>query len=182
MGKVIKNCLVTGTDADVLKEYCIDRTNPLYSLYKGFNTSVNLSASDVYAAYAGTVMMITGNARTNYEVVVMCNVNQAVKYGNLKLVEVHKGQAVDVVTKIGSARGFVKVEYLTTYVKNPYSFRMNNIQMYKDDPMKILQPGSSVIQSASYQYSNSGLRDVVSALDGGGYDVIFRPIDQWKKA
>lgn len=168
---VIKNCLITNSDAKVLKEYCVDKTNPLYQKYRGFNTSLNLSASKVYNLYYGRVVMITGSSRFMYEVVVKLNDHQAIKYGNLKSVSVSQGQDADIGSEIGTANKYVAVEYMSTYVKNQYSFRINSIQMYKDDPAKLFDDSLHIIESQPVSYfSQSGLREVVSEYDGGIYD------------
>ena len=164
---VIKNCLITNSDAKILRQYCIDRNSPLYAEYKGFNTSVNLEATNVYNMYSGYVAMITGDSKSKYDVVICLNSSQAIKYGNLKSISIKIKQNVDITQQIGVADKYVKIEYLSTYTYNQYSFRLNDTQMYKDDPMKILDIDSAVIQTTSPQYSESGLIDVVSAYDGG---------------
>lgn len=164
---VIKNCLITNSDAKILRQYCIDRNSPLYAEYRGFNTSVNLEATDVYNMYSGYVAIISGNTRFRYDVVVVLNTTQAIKYGNLKSIDVKLKQNVDTFQRIGYADKYVSVEYLSTYTYNQYSFRVEHIQMYKDDPMKILDVDSAVIQATSPLYADSGLIDVVDAYNGG---------------
>lgn len=163
----IKNCLITQSDAKVLREYCISKSSPLYQQYKGFNTSINLSATSVYNLYSGYVVMIPGDKKSGYEVVILINQNQAIKYSNLKSVDVKMHQQVDVSQKIGEARTYVRVEYLSTYVKNQFPFRVNSTQMYKDDPAKIIDPFNSYIQNESPQYNQSGLMGFVDEYDGG---------------
>lgn len=164
---IVSNCLITRSDAKVLKEYCIDKSNPLYRQYKGFNTSINLEASDVYTMYAGYVAIVFGDSRNGYEIVVRMNQDQAIKYGNLKSIDVKVNQQVDISQKVGQANKYVKVEYLTTYVKNPFSFRLGQTQMYKDDPAKIIDVSTSVVSNTSLQYNESGLQDFVYEYDGG---------------
>jgi len=167
MKKVIKNCLITRSDALVLKEFCIDVSNPLYKEYKGFNTSVNLEATSVYNMYSGVVSMVCGDPKTGYEVGVLLNVDQAVKYGNLKIVEVSEGQYVDISDKIGEAKKFVKIEYMTTDVKTPYTYRVGSVLMYKDDPMKILDPESTIVKDKLRQFDDSGLIGIIDEYDQG---------------
>ena len=165
---VIKNCLITNSDAKVLKEYCIDKTSPLYQQYRGFNTSMNLEASEVYNMYFGQVVMISGESKHMYEVVVLLNEHQAIRYGNLKSIDVTLYQYVDIGQKVGVANRYVQIEYLSTYIKNPYSFRINYIQMYKDDPAKLFDDSKSVIEGPEqFYYDQSGLRDLMSEYDGG---------------
>lgn len=163
---VIRNCLVTRTDAKVLKEYCIDRSNPLYRKYKGFNTSLNLEATSVYSLYSGIVSMITGDSKLGYEVVVLLNLNQAIRYSNLKSINVKINQQVDVSQLLGEAKKVLVLEYLSTYTYNQYSFRLGTIQMYKDDPMKLFSD-SNVVTSSSHQFNDSGLQAVISEYDSG---------------
>lgn len=165
--KEIQNCLITQSNAKVLKEFCIDNSSPLYKLYRGFNTSVNLEATSVYTMYAGYVAIVFGDSKSGYEVVVRMNQNQAIKYANLKSIDVRLNQQVDISQKIGEAKSFVRVEYLTTYTKNPYSFRIGPVQMYKDDPMKILDSQNSVAVNTSLMYKDSGLKDFLDEYDGG---------------
>lgn len=167
MQDVIKSCLITNSDAKVLRQYCIDKSNPLYQQYKGFCTSVNLEATNVFTMYSGRIAMISGDERSTYQVVVQINSNQCIRYTNLKSVNVKYNQQVDVSQQIGVARRYVGVEYLTTYVKNPFSFRLGSIQLYKDDPAKILDSTISSIQNNSLQYSESGLMDFNNEYNGG---------------
>lgn len=155
MNKVIKNCLITNSDATVLKEYCIDKSNPLYRQYKGFNTSVNLEAKDVHSLCYGQVCMITGDKKSGYDVAVRVNQNQVVRYGNLNTVDVAVNDIVDISNKIGEVKNWVKFEYMNTYTKNQYSFRVGDVQMYKDDPMKIFDSNTAVLQGKSLQYNQS---------------------------
>ena len=167
MGKVIKNCLITRSDASVMKEYCVDTSDPLYKVYKGFNTSVNLEATSVYSMYSGVVSMVCGDPKSGYEVSVLLNANQAIKYGNLKSVDVQENQQVDVTSKIGEAKRYVKIEYMTTFTRSKFNYRVGTVMMYKDDPMKILDASSTEIQNSSMQYSESGLQGVYDKYDGG---------------
>ena len=167
MKKVIKNCLITRSDASVLKEFCIDVSNPLYKEYKGFNTSVNLEATSVYSMYSGVVSMVCGDSRLGYEVTVLLNANQAIKYGNLKSVEVSENQSIDVSQKIGESRKYVKVEYMNTFIRSKFNYRVGYVMMYKDDPMKILDIHSTEIQDTSVQYSESGLISIKDEYDRG---------------
>lgn len=164
---VVKGCLITRSDAKVLREYCISTSSPLYLQYKGFNTSMNLSASSVYNLYSGYVTMIPGDARSGFEVVVLVNQNQAIKYSNLKSVEVTLNQRVDISQKLGEAKSYVKIEYLSTYVKNQFPFRIGSTQMYKDDPAKIIDPFNSYINNEFPQYDQSGLMGFMDEYDGG---------------
>ncbi len=167
MDNVIKNCLITGSDAKILKQYCASTDSPLYRQYKGFNTSVNLTASDVYNMYSGTVSMISGDKKSGMDVVVLINNNQAIRYRNLKTVSVKLNDSVDISQKIGEAKTAVRVEYLSTYAKNQFPFRMNNTVMYKDDPMKILDIETTAVAESGPLYSESGLMDVMQEYDGG---------------
>ncbi len=164
---VIEDCLVTQSDAKVLKQYCISTSSPLYKQYKGFNTSLNLSADKVYNMYAGRVATISGNSKIGFEVSVLVNQNQAIKYGNLRSITVKLNQFIDVSFQIGVANKYVSIEYMSTYIKNQYSYRVGTIQMYKDDPAKIIDITSTVMCNTSLQYSESGLYDVVDEYDGG---------------
>lgn len=165
--KVIKNCIITQSDAQIVKEYCASTDNPLYRQYKGFNTSVNLTATDVYTMYGGTVAMISGDKMSGFDVVVLINSQQAIRYRNLKSIEVSQNEFIDTAQKVGVARTAVWVEYLSTFVKNQFPFRMQNMVMYKDDPMKILDVDASVITTVGPQYAESGLEDFMDAYNGG---------------
>lgn len=170
---VIKNCLITQSDAKVLREYCIDKSNPLYLQYKGYNTSVNLETIDVYNGYFGKVVMIAGDTKTGFEVVVQMNLDQAVKYGNLKSVEVKLYQDVDVSQKIGEAKKWLKFEYMTTNSKNQFPFRVGNIQMYKADPVLVLDPSLYTPLNSSQQYSQSGMIGIEEEFDDGFNDFLI---------
>lgn len=161
MDKVIKNCLITNSDAKVLKEYCIDKSDPLYKEYKGFNTSVNLEASNVYSMCYGQVCMISGDKKSGYDVAVRVNQNQVVRYGNLSSVDVAVNDIVDISNKIGEVKHWVRFEYMSTKVKNQYSFRVGNTQMYKDNPMKIFDSDNAILQGDSPQYYQSAAYDLI---------------------
>lgn len=175
----IKNCIITNSDAKVLREWCMDKTSPLYKEYKGFNTSINLETNKVYNAYTGHVAMVSGDKRLGYDVVVRINDTQAIRYSNLKSVDVKMRENVDISQQIGEANKYVKVEYLTTRANNQYAFRIGDKQMYKDDPSKIIDPENSNIRSTFPQYSESGLMDFEDAYNGGdeNYADNYTPID-----
>lgn len=160
---VIKNCIITQSDAKILKKFCIDVSDPLYKQYGKFNTYVSLSCSDVYSMYSGKVVML--NQYNRYSVVILLNSSQAIRYGNLKSVDVKLNQSIDISQRIGIADKCVYIEYFTTRIKNNFPFRLNNILMYKDDPMNILD--SSNIIYNSIQYSESGLQSIMDSYDGG---------------
>ena len=167
MSRVIKNCLITQSDATVLKEYCVDKSNPLYMQYRGFNTCINLEATTVYSPYYGTVSNVSGNHRFGYEVVISINPNQAIKFSHLKNTILEWNQTVDVGQKVGEANKYVSFEYITTYVKNQYDTKVGGVKMYKDDPAKVIDPNNSVMKTSAPKFSDSGLQEVVSDLDGG---------------
>ena len=167
MEYVIKNCLITNSDATILKEYCIDKSSPLYKEYKGYNTSINLEANEVFNGYTGRVSLISGDPRSKYDVVVQLNLNQAVKYGNLKSVNVKMGDFIDIGTKIGDASRWLKFEYMNTSVHNQFPFRIGDVQMYKDDPLNVLDPNKFMRLCTSEQYSRSGLIDIEEEFDDG---------------
>ena len=168
---VIKNCLITNTDATILKEYCVDKSNPLYVQYRGFNTCINLEADAVYSPYYGRVSQVSGNHRFGYSVVISINSEQAIKFSHLRTLIVEWNDFVDVGQKIGAANKYVSFEYITTYVKNQYDTMVSGVKMYKDDPMKVIDPSNSVIVATPQKFDDSGLRGVVSALDGGTYSI-----------
>lgn len=164
---VIKDCLITQSDAKILKKYCVDKSDPLYKQYKGYNTSINLETTKVYSMCYGLVVHVSGDAKYGYEVGVRVNQNQAIKYGNLKSINVKMHNVVDVSQQLGEANRYVSIEYLTTNIKNSYPYRIGSVQMYKDDPMKILDEDTSELKSTSPQYSQSGLQSVIDEFDGG---------------
>lgn len=164
---ILKDCIITRSDAKVLREYCDSKYSPLYREYKGFNTSVNLTASLVYNMYAGDVIMISGDVKSTYDVVVSITRNQAIRYRNLKSIAVKLHQYVDISDLIGAAKTFVKIEYLSSFTKTDFVFRLGDEVFYKDDPMKILDSETSVISRSSPQYLQSGLRGFVDAWNGG---------------
>ena len=163
----IKDCIITNSDAKVLREWCVDKNSPLYKEYKGYNTSINLETKEVFNAYTGYVAMVSGDKRLGYDVVVRINEKQAIRYCNLKSVNVKMRDNVDISQQIGEANKYVKVEYLTTKANNQYAFRLGDKQMYKDDPSKIIDPLNSNISLTFPQYSESGLMDFEEAYNGG---------------
>lgn len=167
MNKVIKNCLITRSDASVLKEFCIDTANPLYIQYKGFNTSVNLEATSVYSMYSGVVSMICKESSKNYSTCILLNSTQAMMFSNLKSVDVRENQAIDISSKIGEANKYVKIYYMNVFVKTPYTYRIGNILMYKDNPMKILDFKNSEVKDVSPQFSESGIIEIKNEYDQG---------------
>ena len=164
---MIKNCLITNSDAKVLRQFCIDKSDPLYKQYKGYNTSINLEAHEIYNGYTGRVVMITGDRRIGFEVVVLLNLDQAIKYGNLKSVDVTLNQDIDIGEKIGEVKNWVKIEYMTTNSQNQFPFRVLNTQMYKADPLLLLDFNLFELMNTSPQFSESGLIAIEEEFDGG---------------
>lgn len=165
---VIKNCLVTRTDAKIVKQFCIDKKDPLYRQYRGYRTSMRLEATDVYNLYAGTVVMIYGSKDIGFQVIVAADVDNLIRYENLKEIDVKKNDSIDIGTKIGSVKRFLDISYFTTQVKNDHPVRVGNFPvMYKDDPMKIIDPSNPAIMPITIVYEESGLMDTVEEYDGG---------------
>ena len=124
--KVIKNCIVTGTDV-------------MTSQIKQVNQSINIPATNVYSICPGVVTFI-GRFDDVYTIVVQYSTNVCFQYKNIKSTTIKFGQYVDRCTLLGIANKYVQFTYLTLNA-NPYACRRGKTTFYKQDPINVLING-----------------------------------------
>ena len=122
---VIQNCTITGgTDAKILKHFCIDRKSDYYRLYGKLNPSVTLESKngEVCNQFSGRVMSVTFD-NNRYSVVVQTDSNNCMKYSNMNTCIVRKGDDLSKGQKIGGCKKSVVVEYANND-ENNYPIRI----------------------------------------------------------
>lgn len=137
---IISNCVVTQSNATVLKEYVDSKTNPLYRKYNGFHTGVDLRTKEVYNLCPSNVVYVGQDSNKTYTVILQYNRANSVSYSNLKQVIVEPGQFIDYARKLGDCKDYVHVEYLSD-TKSEWPVRIGESTLYKHNPTSILTDG-----------------------------------------
>ena len=131
---IIKDCIITLKDSEVLKEYGEDR-------YYNYHTGIDLKAKEIYSPFRGVVVQkCFVDDIEHYGIVLQYSENICLRFTNLKECYVVSGSTVETNQKVGLADGFVHFEYLTSEENYP-SFKVfltNEVAFFKHDPWLIL--------------------------------------------
>lgn len=101
-------------------------------------SGLEIKASNVYSISPGTVIAV-GLKSSKYEVTVLVNDNQIVRYTNLKSINVVEGQNITFSSLVGVADKFVRFEYCTTNKgTGSWPVRIKSLTMYKQDPIGLV--------------------------------------------
>lgn len=166
--KVIKDCIVTQGDAEVLREYVDSKSDPLYKSYKKFNSSLDLKCKEVYSMFSGLVVIASRDPyKKTYTTTIRYSNTTLMSYSNLKSLNVSEGDEVDVGDLIGIAQKFVSMEYLN-FKTSLWPVRIWNLTYYKQDPYPIIESGGEGI---SDYLSNLGDMSGYSEIDESYGDV-----------
>lgn len=128
MLSVLLNTKIIDDDMYIEKHWC--ETPP-------YNTGMNIKGNNVYSICPGTVLYVGKDLNNIYTVNVSVNMNQIIRYCNLKSVDVTSGDVIDMNDPIGVAHKYVHFEYCTSEKSN-WPVRINNIQYYKHNPEGLL--------------------------------------------
>lgn len=162
--KHIPNCVVTGSDAVILKHFVIDKYDDLYKKYSGYNEGILLECIDkyVYNQFDGKVMIVDYDNQ-RFSIVVQMDSDNCMKYSNLTECRVRKGQYVYSKDLLGKCKKSVKVEYCNTASPNNFPLRVLGTTFYKQNPETVLIANNYKSTSSTtpseylgtlYEYSN----------------------------
>lgn len=157
---IIENCSITGgKSALITKEYVDDRSDPLYKVYGGYHDGVDLAGQDVYSFCSGKVVRVGRNSR-GYTVTVECGESQCVAYAYLKSVSVKVNDELSTGDRIGLSSKTIHFEYISDQT-SIWPVRIVDQTLYKNNPMPLLQQGSSYFT----QYGQDTYQDYIAYQD-----------------
>lgn len=164
---VITNCVITNSNAEVLKECVLNDSDPLYKTYGGYHTGIDLAATQVYALYGGTIVSI-GKQKEGHSVIIQTGSSLCICYRWIKsLSNIYAGQDISEKTYLGDVYKYVHVEsYLKDMSKWPV--RIGNTDWYKSDIMNILNNGyiSTVSNQDVRFYNELGIKELSDYCGG----------------
>ena len=159
---IITNCVVTNSDAEVVKEYVDSDRSALYKVYKGYHTGVDLKSSNVYSMCPGVVSIVNTMPDSKLlSVVIQFDATNCIIYSNIVNSMVDVGQIVSTYQQIGTCKDFVHFEYANT-VPSRWPVRVGAQTFFKHDPTQLLIYGyDSIISYPGAVLSNRQTYDVV---------------------
>lgn len=170
---IIKDCIVTKSDSNVIREYVTNKKSDLYKKYGSYNSGIELETKEVYNAFDGKVMNVNYDDN-KYSVIVQLDSNNCIKYSGLKDVNIKLGDVLNSGDYIGSCKKSVKVEY-GNKVESKFPIRILKTTFYKQDPTDLLITGKSPVKDdLRYDYINYDSYDIYDDVYMNG-DVIQDP-------
>ena len=135
MKTLLKDCILTHQDSEVLRTYDISMGSETYHL------GIDIKASDIYCPCSG-VVIYDGLVEYKPSCTIQYSANICLRFTNMLELNVVAGQLVSYDTCIGKADEYVHFEYLTSEPNDP-NFRVFfnstiSYYMYKHDPMLVL--------------------------------------------
>lgn len=133
----ISNCIITDSDAKVLKQCVLDKQDPLYKKYGGFHTGVDLIATTVFSLTPGKIIHVGSDGSHKKIIVALDDFNWCI-YGNLRLTSVSIGDTVFPKSYVGYADRYVHFEYCNS-TQSLWPVHVLKWTLYKQDPMVIIE-------------------------------------------
>ena len=166
---VIPNCGVTQQSSEILKECVLSKSNPLYKEYGGYHTGVDISGSNIYSLYDGTIALIGDDAK-GHSVIIQTGSSLCICYRNLHtLSDIRAGMTISAGTYIGAVQHYVHVEALTQ-AKSLWPVRIGVSTWYKQDIMNYLTSYTPSNYDA-IKFDLLGIKEL-STYPSGDYDKI----------
>ena len=136
---IVKDCVITEQDSEVIREYKVDDTLATKS-----NPKVRLSAEAAYCGCSGRVVLVNGDT-----VVVYDDENKyGLKYSKLRNIdteEVYASCEAYPGMRLGDCKSYLDFEFLTN-TPNPFPVRVGNLTLYKSDPMPFISSGYESVE------------------------------------
>ncbi len=132
---VISNCEITKQDSEILRSCVMDKNSQEYKKTRQFYTGVDLTATDVYSAYQGTVVLI-GKDEHGQNVIVQTGSSFCINYSHMTNIDVRAGQQISARDRLGLANKYVHVELLQS-AQSYWPVRISSATWYKHDPQPI---------------------------------------------
>ena len=168
---VIPNCGITHQDSEVLKQCVMSQRDPLYKIYNEYHTGVDLSASNVFSLYDGTIVSI-GSTSQGHSVIIQTGVSLCICYKYLQVPkELMEGDTVSAGQQLGTVDKYVHVELLTK-TKSNWPVRIGRDTWYKNDITSLIEDSKSASYVAQPIYfSDMGIFET-SDYPNGRTDII----------
>lgn len=155
--RVIKNCIITHSNSNVVKEYGW--------VGRDYNHSIWLSGTNVYCPCCGVVIDVS---TTSYgqSVTVQYSGNVSLRFDGLDNVDVTKGQTLPDNTFIGNVKDRVIFQYLTTQPNDPNNrVFLPLISLYTHDPNLVLN-GNVRFESSDKYYNEDEIFETIFSERG----------------
>lgn len=135
---IIKNCPVTKTDSNVIKEYVVDENSKYVLDSKSIHTGVDIECENVYSVFDGVVIQCC-MLDDHMSMIVQYNGTYCVRYAHLKSCECTAGHLVKNGDLLGVADEFVHFELLST-VRSTSGTKVTveSLRLFKIDPMDVV--------------------------------------------
>lgn len=159
---VISNCEITKQDSEVLRPCVISTQSPLYKETKQLFPSIDITGSDIYAAYSGTVVLLNRDDLGQC-MIIQTETSFCITYKHLDNVAVRLGDYVDKGQFIGSVDKYIRIELLRN-LTSIWAVRIGAATWYKQDP----QPIFDHTLSATPNINLSNLHVTVNPPKGTG--------------
>ena len=136
MTTVLKDCIITNSDAEVVRSYTVALGEDAYHL------GIDLIADQVYCPCYG-VAIYTGLIDGLPSCTVQYSNNICLRFTHLSEVQVNAGDLIVASQVIGLADEYVHFEYLTSEATTPafrvfFNASQTSYYLYKHDPMLVL--------------------------------------------
>lgn len=182
--KQLINSPITKSTTSILFPWIVNKQSMWYARYGGYHSGIDIKANSVYSYSDGVVMQIGTDGKT-FEVSIQYDVNNIIRYMNLKNVSVSYGQNIVAGDLIGIAKDFVHFEHCTLDKTNElplnmeWAIRLESVQYYKHDPEPLIN-GLITLPTKVQTDTNQVLWEVAEgdpdlALGDLGGDEFYRP-------
>lgn len=136
---IIKNCLVTKSDATIVNPYDVARKQGEMTK-KEFHTGIDLfeKSKTAYAVCHCVVTYVGYNTDEKHVVCVQYNSIISFRYCNLSEVLVEEGDLIEQGSPVGKYDKFIHFECLNKVDKSEWPVRIWGRQYYKQDPLSFI--------------------------------------------
>lgn len=137
MSQILKNCIITHKDSEVVRSYDV------YAGSGTYHVGIDIKASDVYTP-CQSVVIYDGLVENKPSITIQYSPNICLRFTHLKKNTVISGEVLEKDDKIGEADEFVHFEYLTSEQTYPnfrvfFNAQEESYFMYKHDPYLVLE-------------------------------------------
>lgn len=159
---VISNCEITKQDSEVLRSCVMSTDSAEYKQTKELFPSTDLSGSDIYAAYAGTVVLLNRDDLGKC-IIIQTESSFCITYKHMDEVDVKLGQYIDKGQHLGKVNKFVRIELLKSS-STIWAVRIGSATWYKHDTQPIFDHTLSTTSEINF----SNFKITVNPPDGYG--------------
>jgi len=136
--EVIKSCLITKSDSQILKPWIDNKESDDFEYYNELHSGIDLATNLVYTMSSGVVLQVGKSKTGKYAVTIQYDVSTSLRYMNLTSVNMSEGDIVKLGDIVGRCREFVHFEYISINKENSiWPVHIGTMTYYKHDPSDI---------------------------------------------